>query len=410
MRYRWFLPLALLLAVGMIWLVHRRLAERRVPERTGRIRPVTVEATPVVRATLFDEAHFVGSLVARSQFVVSSKIPGRLQTLAVDIGDSIRHGDLIALLDSEEYRYQAQQARAELEVSEAALAEARSARALAASELQRVRSLHAEGIASDAKLEDIKARWDAADARVNLAQAQIRQRRASLQGAEVRLSYTRLYAQWDSNMGGTWYVAERFADAGTMLRANDPVVSVVDHSTLRAVVHAIERDYAAVQPGQRAVLRTDVYPEEPFEGFVARRAPVLDQRTLHARVEIEVPNLEGRLVPGMFIRAQIRFGSRPDVLVIPLAALTRRNGRQGVFQVDKDTMTARFVEVETGIQSDDQVELAHPDLTGKVVTLGHHLLEDGGTVIIAPGDEVVPEKVAPEQDKGRRADGEGGRL
>jgi hypothetical protein len=86
----------------------------------------------------------------------------------------------------------------------------------------------------------------------------------------------------------------------------------------------------------------------------------------------------------MFIKAQIHFDQHENATVVPVAAIVRRNGIQGLFVADIKQGKARFVPITVGIVNDTQAEIIAPPLTGEVVTLGHHLLEDGGTIIL-PG-------------------------
>ncbi|HNT34514.1 MAG TPA: biotin/lipoyl-binding protein, partial [bacterium] len=88
---------------------------------------VAVEVAPVRRATVREIGRFTGSLIPRSSFVVAPKIAGRLERLTVDTGDSVANGQLVAELEDEEYIQQVQQARAELAVANASVAECKSA-------------------------------------------------------------------------------------------------------------------------------------------------------------------------------------------------------------------------------------------------------------------------------------------
>ena len=101
-----------------------------------------------------------------------------------------------------------------------------------------------------------------------------------------------------------------------------------------------------------------------------------------ARVEVEILNPDWLIKPGMFARVQIEFARRDDATVVPVASLGRRNDQQGVFLVDRETMKARFVPVTLGIMSEDKAEVIQPVLSGLVVTLGQHLLEDGSAVFL----------------------------
>lgn len=367
-----------LVAAGMLVLVARRMRDS-TPSGPASSRPVAVNVEPVQRVTLADEANFTGTLRPRSRFLVAPNVSGRLHRLAVDMGDYVQRGDLIALLESEEYEQHVAQAEAELDVARAALLEAESSRDVARNDLERITNLHQEQVASDAQLDESRARFRAAEARVEVARAQIRQREAALRSAQARLAYTRLLAVWDGP-GDTRRIAERYADEGDMLRANDPVVSIIETTMLLAEIFAIERDFPLITPGQPARLRTDAFPGEVFEGRVIRRAPALDERSRHARVEIEVPNPDDRLAPGMFVRVTIRFAEHIDTLAVPLAAVVRRNGQSGVFRVSDDGKKALFTPIRIGVTDRTHAQVLEPELDGRVVTLGHHLLEDGGAI------------------------------
>jgi RND family efflux transporter MFP subunit len=169
-----------------------------------------------------------------------------------------------------------------------------------------------------------------------------------------------------------------------MLKANDPIVSILEIQALTGVIHVIERDYSEVRVGQEAVVTTDAFPDTTFTGKVVRVAPLLKETSRQARVEIEVPNRKELLKPGMFIRAQIQFARHDDATVVPLTALTTRKGQRGVFLADDQNMKARFVPVTVGIINADLAEVLKPSLSGSVVTLGHHLLEDGASITL-PG-------------------------
>lgn len=374
--------LVVLLALGAAagWRVYLKIVEQRGVGRGGGARVVPVAIAPAGRETVRAELEFTGAILPRSRFVVAPKVPGRLERLNVNIGDSVRNGDLIAVLDGEEYAQQSAQARAEMDVNKAQLIEAQSALTVAERDAERVRELHAQRIASESELDEIEARARAARAKAQVAEAQIQRADAALKAAEVRLSYTRIHVSWEGG-GGTRLVGERFCDEGAMLRANDPLVSIVDTESVLAVIYVIERDFPDIIPGQAATLLTDAYPGRTFEAKVARRAPVLDEASRHARVEIEAANPEGLLAPGMFARVVIEFEERADALTVPVAALTRRNGDHGVFLADTNSMTCSFVPVKTGILSGGLAEILSPGLDGAlVVTLGHHLLEDGAAI------------------------------
>lgn len=312
---------------------------------------------------------------------MAPKIAGQLEKLYVDIGDTVRDNQLIAVLDDDEYVQQVDQARAELEVAKAVIEESRSALSIAKRELERAKALRQKKIASESELDSAGAQFKAQSAKHKVALAQIAQKEAALKAAQIRLSYTKIDVSHEG-VDGQWVVGERFVDEGAMLAPNASIVSVIDIGSLIAVVFVVEREYSKVHVGQEALVRTDAFPEKSFTGKIVRIAPLLKETSRQARIEIDVPNPEGMLKPGMFVRVEIEFGRRVSATVIPQSALVKRDSQQGVFLVDTQEKKARFVPVNLGIVNAEVVEVISPPLSGLVVTLGNHLLEDGSGVIL----------------------------
>jgi len=373
-----------LIALGVVgllgWRIHKKLSA--LPKDFGRQRgavAVAVETSPVQKTTIQDVGLFTGTLLPRSQFTVAPKIAGRLEKLFVNIGDPVKRGDLIALLDDDEYFQQVEQARAELEVATANVEECLSALNVAERDFERVRTLREKKIASESELDTAQALYNAQDAKYRVTLAQVIQKEAELNAAQVRFSYTQISALWED---GSEFrvVGERFVDEGEMLRANDPIVSILDINSLTAVIYVIERDYSQVRIEQDVVVTTDAVRGETFPGKIVRLAPLLKETSRQARVEIEVSNAKGLLKPGMFIRAEIEFASHDGATVVPVAALVKRGGRQGVFLADTVKKKAHFVPVVLGIINQGLAEVTTPALSGAVVTLGQHLLEDGSAI------------------------------
>ena len=413
---------------------------------------VAVEVARVRRTTIEEIERFTGTLQPRSQFHVAAKIGGALEKLLVDVADTVTRGQLVAVLDAEEHGREVEQAQAALEVaganaeqirlaaaldddelaqkvaqSRAALGiakanvqESRSTLNVAKLEFERAQALRVKTILSQSELDAAEARYKAALAKeqvalaqvadkeaglraaqvrvsetqksaraaeVKLAMAQVAQREAELKAAQVRLSYTQIKISWDAGADKR-LIGERFVDVGAMLKANEPIVSVLDIDVLKAVVHVTERDYSKVLPGQEVGVTTDAAAGRTFTGRIVRVAPLLREASRQARVEIEVPNPKRLLKPGMFIRAQINLGTHEGAAVVPRSAVVRRNGRRGVFVADRQKLTVHFVPVTPGIVEGDLAELVDPpgSLEGAwVVTLGHHLLEDGSAITL-PGE------------------------
>ncbi len=371
---------------GTGWQVYRKLrAGEGVGQKRG-VAAVAVEVAAVSRATVRDVAHFSGDLMARSEFVVAPKVAGRLVKLLVDIGDTLANDQLIAVLDDDEYNQQVEQAKAELEVSRASVDEATGVLEAAQREYDRVQALRGKKIASESELDEARSQYRTALARQKLALSQVAQKDAALKTAEVRQSYTKIRASW-SGGSEVRIVGERFADAGAMLKANDPIVSVVEIDELTAVIHVTEGRYGKVQVGQTADVSCYAYQGKSFAGKVVRVAPLVKQTSRQARVEVQVDNAERLLRPGMSILARIELARHEGATVVPAEAIVGRDGDFAVFLVDGKK--ARRVPVSVGLREGSRVEIVEPPLDGTVITLGQHLLEDGTLITVSSREELA---------------------
>ncbi len=359
---------------------------------TGQVQPAPVEVMPVEQGTIELHRTFSGTLEARAEFVVAPKVGGRVERLVVDIADQVARGQMVAELDSEEYVQEVAQAKADLAVARANLTEARNALEIARRGLDRVQTLRRRGVASDSQLDAAKAEELTRQAALEVAQAQEVRAESALETAKIRMGYTRVTAGWS---GGSEQrvVAERYVDEGETVGANTPLVRIVELEPITGVIFVTERDYARLQPGQEILLATGAYPGEKFPGRIDRIAPVFREATRQARVELTIANPGQRLKPGMFIRTTVVLDRRADAVILPARALVKRNGRSGVFQVAKDNRTVRWREVTIGIRDDDRVEILDGDFSGRVVTLGQQLLDDGSLI-------TIPAEQQPFADKG----------
>ena len=381
-----FLFIAILAAgIGLLgWQIYQKAsASKKGFDRQRRNVPVAVEIAHVKKSTIQDMGYFTGSLYPLSKFIVAPKIGGRLEKILVHIGDTVRGGQLVAKLDDEEYRQLVSQAKAELEVAQANLQERKNILENANREYDRTVALRKKKIASESQLDAAESEYKTQQSKLKVASAQVSQKRAALRMANVRLSYGEIRVP-KNNTSGFRVVGERFVDEGAMLAPNTALVTIIDIGKLIAVIFVIERDYTKIQLGLETIITTDAFPDRRFKGKVIRIAPMLKEKSREARVEIEILNEDRLLKPGMFIKAQIRFEQHENATVVPVAAIIKRNGAQGLFLADLQQRKAKFVEITVGIINNAQAEIIAPPLTGAVVTLGHHLLEDGGSIIL-PG-------------------------
>lgn len=381
-----------LLLVGFILvvLILYRIGQaifRNSDSENFRMAAVAVELSPVENGLIRDMGQFSGSLIPRSQFVVAPKVSGKLKKLYVNIGDRIIRGQIVAQLDDEEYLQQVAQAEADLKVAKANFEEAKSALELAKKDLERAETLHQKGIYSDAQLDAASAQYQSQEARFKVAEAQVANREAALETARLRLSYTRIVANWESGHD-VRYVGERYVDEGALLSANTPIISIVELHPITAVIYATDKEYYRIKLGQEAVISSAVFPDQKFLGQVSRVAPLLKETSRQARVEIDIDNEDNLLKPGMFVNVEIEFARRENAIIVPYSAIVRRGNSEGVFVADLENKKAYYKPIRTGIIERDKAEILEPaDLSGFVVSLGQHLLQDGMSIILPEAGE-----------------------
>lgn len=347
-------------------------------------RVAVVEVADVERRALDLERSFSGALEAKSRLVVAPKVGGRIERLAVDLADPVQRGQAVAYLDDAEFAQAVKQAEAEVAVAEANLVQARNALEISRRENQRMVALRERGIASDSEYDLAQADLMEKEARVKVAEAEVNRAEASLESARIRFDYTRVTADWSED-DSERMVAERYVDEGETVSANEPLLLIVQLDPIVAVISITERDYGRLRPGQEAGFSTDAFPGEVFSGRIDRIAPVFRETSRQARVELVLANPEGRLKPGMFVRARITLDQVEEAVAIPEVALTKRGEIEGVFVVDAGGERVKWTPVETGIRSGGWVEVTSEPPVGRVVTLGQHLIDDGSPIRMVAG-------------------------
>ncbi|WP_018140583.1 efflux RND transporter periplasmic adaptor subunit [Thioalkalivibrio sp. ALJ7] len=363
----------------------------------GETRPVAVATAEVESRDLVERRRFTGSIEGADRIEIAPRIGGRVTELFVNLGDRVEPGDPLLQLDTEEFEQDVAQAAAELEVAQASLDEAVASRDAAQRELERTRELRDQGIASRSELDSAETELTLARTRVALAESQIRQRQSALRTREIQLGYARIDA--DAVGSQPRWVAERHVDRGALISANEPALALVTLQPVRAILAVTEADYARLSRGQAAIVRTSAYPDREFEGSITRVAPEFRPGSRQARVEVEIPNDDEALRPGMFVETAIRLGQRTDTLAVPRDAIIQREAGPTLFSVDRsgERPVARRHTAATGIRDGNWIELLQPELPEgtEVIVLGQHLLADGTPLRITdpqavPGGDFAP--------------------
>ena len=316
-----------------------------------------------------------GYVVARRKAAVASKGTGTLVFLAVDEGDRVKKGQVIARLDDSDVAASLRRARENLRVAEADLDEAKI-------NFERMQKL--VGTRAIAQ-----ANYDAADARYKRVLATIEAAKFAVQEAEVAVENTRIIAPFD----GT--VLKKNADVGEIVAplagavsSRAAVVTIADMSSLEVDADVSEANITRVSANQNCEITLDAYPQQRYPGYVSNIVPTADRAKATVMVKIRFKQYDQRVLPEM--GAKITFlvaGASADatnvkpVLTVPAAAVATRDGRQVVFQIKEDR--AVEVPVTTGRKLGNAIEITGGLKEGdKVISKADEQIQAGTKVTL----------------------------
>lgn len=348
------------------------------PKASRQVKTAKVEQTP------FGEAVTVnGTLAAYDQTTASVKVPGRLRAIGVDLGSTVRRGQVIAQVEAQDYTLRVQQAEAALAQARARLGlspdgkddgvnpeqtgTVRQARAVldeARLSRDRTAKLVEQGVVARSDFDSADASYKVALSRYQDAIEEIRnrqgllaQRRSELNLARQQLADTSVYAPLDG------IVQEKRASVGEYLAAGAPVVDIVRMDPLRLRAEVPERDAHNVRSGQNVKVTIDG-DANVYLGQIMRLSPVIAQQSRMLMVEADVRN-NGKLRPGAFAHAEIVTDDAKMAVTVPSNAIVTFAGIEKVILVqngkalEKPVTTGRrngdWTEIVAGVNVGDQV-------------------------------------------------------
>jgi RND family efflux transporter MFP subunit len=300
-----------------------------------------------------------GYVIARRKAAVASKGTGRLVYLGVEEGDHVKRGQVIARLEDDDVTATLRRSRADFAAAEAELKDARES-------LKRQKMLLERDFVAQAD-------YDAAEARYKRVLASIDSARFAVREAEVAVDYTKIVAPFD----GT--VLRKNADIGEIMAplagaasSRAAVVTIADLSSLEVDADVAEANITKVKNEQACEIRLDAYPEQAYQGYVSKIVPTADRAKATVMVKIRFRSYDRRVLPEM--SAKVTFlahdmttqkGANEPLLTLPAAAVAARDGRQVVYQLEKNhavevpVVTGRtlgsLVEIKQGLKEGDKV-------------------------------------------------------
>src|SRR5437762_3631595 len=358
--------------------------------------PLQVKTVKVMELPVGETVTVNGTLVAYDDTTVGVKVPGRIQTVTVDLGSVVRKGQVIAQLEQQDYKLRVQQV-------EAALAQARARLGLSpdgtddrvkAEDTGTVRQ--AKAVLDDAKLKrdratklveqgvTPRAEWDSVDSEYKVAlsryqdaleeirnrQGVLAQRRSEVALAKQQLADTIVYSPLDG------VVQEKKASAGEYLAAGAPVVTVVRIDPLRLRVEVPEREAHSIRMGQSVRVTVEGDPDS-YLGYIKRLSPTISEQNRVLSVEADVRN-NGRLRPGAFVKAEIVTNQTNTAITIPPNAIVTFAGIDKVILVENGKAQEKAVTL--GRRGSDWIEIKAGVNVGQTVVVDPGNLQSGQAV------------------------------
>jgi RND family efflux transporter MFP subunit len=355
---------------------------------------IVVSAAVLRRQQLSNDITVNAEFRPNQEVDVYAKVAGYIRQISVDVGDRVAAGQVVATLEVPELVEDLAHAQAMEEKSQMDARRARSEvaraetdykyRELEYSRLAEVArqkpKLVAEQEVDDrrARAEQAKAQLDAMRAGLSAAEQQVQVSAAAKTRVGILVDYLKITAPFDG------IVTRRYADTGAMIQAgtasqtqSKAVIRVAEDKVLRLVLPVPESAVANIRVGGPVEIRVDVL-NHVVQGKVARFTGQVDQATRTMDTEVDVPNPDAQLKPGMFAHATIPIKHRENALAIPVQAITRNNGYPTAVVVSSNRVEIR--RLKTGLETPYYAEVLEGAELGDVVVLGSRSLRPGQLV------------------------------
>jgi len=272
--------------------------------------PVTYQSLPVQRRDIVVSAQASGAIQPDTTVEVKSKASGEVLQLNAETGQVVKRGAPLVRIDPRNARNALAQAQADLDVARAQLTNSTSQKNRA-DELFKTQSITQQ--------EHEQALLDYADARAGVVRSQVAvdNSRIQLEDTDVRAPITGTIIEKDTERGQVISSATSNVSGGTTL------MKMADLGLVQVRTLVDETDIGKIQPGQRATVTVDAFPNRPFPGTVLKIEPQAqtEQNVTMFPVSVRIDNKDGLLRPGMNAEVEIHVGRRDSVLAVPNAAL-----------------------------------------------------------------------------------------
>ncbi len=353
---------------------------RRKAASSGPAQPPTVPVAFVQRGTIAHTLSLAGQFQPYQVVEVHAKVAGYLRRIYVDIGDRVRAGQTLAALEVPELNAQyagtqseALRSRDAIATAEGEVARARSLHAALAANYGRLEKASREqpGVIAEQELDNARSQAEASQAQVDGALSALsgaKQGAAAAAADQRRVGALQGYATVTAPLKGV--IVWRYADTGALIQTGTssetqtlPIVKLAQSDLLRLRVPVPEDAIRYVREGDAMAIHVAALGRD-FPGKVARFARDLDPQTRSMQTEVDVPNADLAITPGMYANTSLTLEHRENVPTLPLAAVTDESALvlDGQNRVERRKVAtglrgSRLMEITSGLEPGDRVVL-----------------------------------------------------
>jgi RND family efflux transporter MFP subunit len=313
------------------------------PTRKAAIRSITLPA----------------SVEAYEKATLYSKVAGYLKWIRVDVGDTVRQGEVLAEIELPEMEKEYQSAEASVRLAEADAERARADvkfKELTHKRLESVRESQ-PNVISQQEVDVARAAHESAEGDAKLTLAKLDLMRSKVEELQAEMVYAKIISPYDG------VVTERFVDRGALIQRGTnstgnvaPVVTVASIDRIRVYLSVPEPGVPSLRQGAAARVSLEAFPGKTFEGKVTRFATALDPQTRTMKTYVELPNPGHLIRPGMYGTTELELTSELNALFPPAQSIRRDSqGQTFVYTVTEGRV--RKTAVETGLDDGKLIQV-----------------------------------------------------
>jgi len=313
---------------------------------------------------------------------IYARVNGYVAKWVVDIGDRVKKDQVLATLDTPELDSQLEAAQHQLTVADAEVKVREADAEFAKTTYERWKG-SPKGVVSEQEREDKKAQSAVAVAQLNAARARVSQQQANVDRLTFMAGFKKVTAPYDG------VITLRRIDIGDLVTAGSTLLyGMAQYDEVRVFVDVPQNASVDLGVGTVVHITASEYTKRSFEGKITRTSDSIDLRARTLRIEVDLPNKDLALVPGMYVQAEFHLNSANAVQVPASAMLFRSGGPQ--VAIIQTNGTVKFQNVTIGRDNGNFVEIASGLTAGDRVALNiSSQIADGERVTVSESDKTA---------------------